>query len=433
LKKGNPVPVRPEDADLFAPERAFLVGLDWRRASALTPEESLLELENLVRAAGAQVAGGVIQKRNKGDPALLIGRGKATEVAAEVKEVEANLVVFDEPLAPAQQRNLEEALDVRVVDRPTVILDIFAQRARTNEGRLQVELAQLEYELPRLRGWGGELSRTAGGIGIRGPGETKLEIDRRRVMRKISTLKRKLKDISRRRSLERAGRAALPLAAIVGYTNSGKTTLLNRLAGSEAYAADVPFATLDPFIKRTRLPSGRVVLLADTVGFISNLPPDLIAAFRATMEEIARADVILVVRDVTAADIEGRAEVVEDLLSQLGAREKRRVDVFNKADLAPDFDVGRYELLGFENPVAISAATGDGCDRLVALLDDLLAGEGVRVVADLSPGPLLSEVYERGRVLARDDCDGRVRVVADVPPELARRLEPYAAADKGAP
>lgn len=260
-----------------------------------------------------------------------------------------------------------------------------------------------------------------------------MEIDRRRVMRKISTLKRKLKDISRRRSLERAGRAALPLAAIVGYTNSGKTTLLNRLAGSEAYAADVPFATLDPFIKRARLPSGRAVLLADTVGFISNLPPDLIAAFRATMEEIARADVIIVVRDVTAADIEGRAEVVEDLLSQLGAREKRRVDVFNKADLAPDFDVGRYELLGFENPVAISAATGDGCDRLVALLDDLLASEGVRVVVDLSPGPLLSEVYERGRVLARDDCDGRVRVVADVPPELARRLEPHAAADKGVP
>jgi len=427
------VPVRPEDADRFAAERAFLVGVDWRRASALTSEESLLELENLVRAAGAGVAGGVIQKRNKADPALLIGRGKAAEVAAEVKETEANLVVFDEPLTPAQQRNLEEALDVRVVDRPTVILDIFAQRARTNEGRLQVELAQLEYELPRLRGWGGELSRTAGGIGIRGPGETKLEIDRRRVMRKISTLKRKLKDVSRRRSLERAGRAALPLAAIVGYTNSGKTTLLNRLAGSEAYAADVPFATLDPFIKRARLPSGRVVLLADTVGFISNLPPDIIAAFRATMEEITRADVILVVRDVTAANIEGRAEVVEDLLSELGAREKRRVDVFNKADLVPDFDVGRYELLGFENPVAISAATGDGCDRLVALMDDVLAGEGVRVVAELSPGPLLTEVYERGRVLTRDDHDGRVRVVADVPAELARRLEPYAAADKGVP
>jgi GTP-binding protein HflX len=427
------VPVRPEDADRFALERAFLVGVDWGRAAALTPEESLFELENLVRAAGADVVGGVIQKRGKADAALLIGRGKAAAVAAEVKEAEANLVVFDEPLTPAQQRNLEEELDVRVVDRPTVILDIFAQRARTNEGRLQVELAQLEYELPRLRGWGGELSRTAGGIGTRGPGETKLEIDRRRVMRKISTLKRKLKDISRRRSLERAGRAGLPLAAIVGYTNSGKTTLLNRLARAEAYAADVPFATLDPFIKRARLPSGRVILLADTVGFISNLPPDLIAAFRATMEEIGRADVVLVVRDVTAADIEGRAEIVEDLLNELGAREKRRVDVFNKADLVPGFDVSRYGQLGFENPVAISAASGDGCDRLVALLGDLLAREGVRVAAELPPGSLLTEVYERGRVLARDDRDGRVRVVADVPPELARRLQPYAVADEGVP
>ena len=427
------MPVRPEDADRFAPERAFLVGVDWGRASALTSEGSLVELENLVRAAGADVVGGVMQKRKKADAALLIGRGKVAAVAAEVKEMEANLVVFDEPLTPAQQRNLEKKLDVRVVDRPTVILDIFAQRARTNEGRLQVELAQLEHELPRLRGWGGELSRTAGGIGTRGPGETKLEIDRRRVMRKISTLKRKLKDIARRRSLERAGRADLPLAAIVGYTNSGKTTLLNRLAGSEAYAADVPFTTLDPFIKRARLPSGRVILLADTVGFISNLPPDLITAFRATMEEIGRADVILVVRDVTATEIEGRAEVVEDLLSELGAREKRRVDVFNKVDLVPDFDVARYEQLGFENPVAISAATGDGCDRLVALIDDFLGREGVRVVAELSPGPLLTEVYERGRVLARDYRDGRVRVVADVSPELARRLEPYAAADKDIP
>ncbi len=427
------MPVRPEDADRFAPERAFLVGVDWGRPSALTSEESLVELESLVRAAGADVVGGVMQKRKKADAALLIGRGKVAAVAAEVKEMEANLVVFDEPLTPAQQRNLEKKLDVRVVDRPTVILDIFAQRARTNEGRLQVELAQLEHELPRLRGWGGELSRTAGGIGTRGPGETKLEIDRRRVMRKISTLKRKLKDIARRRSLERAGRADLPLAAIVGYTNSGKTTLLNRLAGSEAYAADVPFATLDPFIKRARLPSGRVILLADTVGFISNLPPDLITAFRATMEEIGRADVILVVRDVTATEIEGRAEVVEDLLSELGAREKRRVDVFNKVDLVPDFDVARYEQLGFENPVAISAATGDGCDRLVALIEDFLGREGVRVVAELSPGPLLTEVYERGRVLARDYRDGRVRVVADVSPELARRLEPYAAADKDIP
>lgn len=425
------MPVRPEDADRFAPERAYLVGANWGKAAALTAEESLTELENLVRAAGAEVVGGVIQRRTKPDAALLVGSGKAREIAAEAREAEANLVAFDEPLTPAQQRNLEEKLDVRVVDRPAVILDIFAQRARTNEGRLQVELAQLEYELPRLRGWGGELSRTAGGIGTRGPGETKLEIDRRRVMKRIATLKRKIKDVSRRRSLERAGRASLPLVAIAGYTNSGKTTLLNRLAGADAYAADVPFATLDPFVKRARLPSARAILLADTVGFISNLPADLVAAFRATMEEIRVADLIIVVRDVTAANLEARAKVVEELLADLGAREKPRVDAFNKVDLAPGFDVARFGEIGFERPIAISAATGEGCDRLLELLDELLAREGVRVVAELAPGPLLAEVYERGRVRARDYRDGRVRVVADVPAELARRLEAYVPADEG--
>jgi GTP-binding protein HflX len=426
------MPLRPEDRDRFAPEAAFLVGLDWGRKAALAAEESLAELENLVRAAGAQVVGGVIQRRSKADTALLIGRGKAEKVAVEARAAGANLVVFDEPLTPAQQRNLEKELDVRVVDRPAVILDIFAQRARTNEGRLQVELAQLEYELPRLRGWGGELSRTAGGIGTRGPGETKLEIDRRRVMRKISTLKRKIKEIARRRSLERAGRAGLPLVALVGYTNSGKTTLLNRLAGAEAYAADVPFATLDPFVKRVRLPSGRVVLVADTVGLISNLPADLVAAFRATLEEIRVAAVIVVVRDVTAANVEGQAEVVEELLAVLGARAKKRIDAFNKVDLAPGFDVSRCEALGFENPLAISALTGYGCERLLAAMDELVARGDIRVEAELAPGPLLEEVYERGRVVARDEREGRVRLVADVPAELARRLEPYAPAAEAA-
>lgn len=425
------MPIRPEDVDRFARERAYLVGVDWGSGSALSPEESLIELEHLVRAAGAEVVGGVIARRRKPEAALLLGRGKAEEIAAEAKESEANLVVFDEPLTPAQQRNLEGKLDLRVVDRPTVILDIFAQRARTNEGRLQVELAQLEYELPRLRGWGGELSRTAGGIGTRGPGETKLEIDRRRVMRRIATLKKKIKGIARRRTLERAGRATLPLVALVGYTNSGKTTLLNRLAGAEAYAANVPFATLDPFVKRVPLPSGRVVLFADTVGLIANLPPDLVAAFRATLEEIKLADLILVLRDVTAADVEGRAEIVEDLLTELGARDRRRLDVFNKIDLVPAFDVARYGERGFERPVAISAATGEGCERLLATVEEILAGEEVRVVAELPPGALLAEVYDQGRVLARGDHDGRVRIVADVSPALARRLEPYAPAEEG--
>ncbi len=420
------MPVRAEDVDRFAAERAYLVGVDWRRSSPLTPEESLSELESLVIAAGVEVCGGVIQKRRKADAALLIGRGKAEEVGAEAKELEANLVVFDEALSPAQQRNLEEKLDVRVVDRAAVILDIFARRARTGEGRLQVELAQLEYELPRLRGWGGELSRTAGGIGTRGPGETKLEKDRRRVVKRIASLKGKIKRISRRRSLERAGRAGLPLVALVGYTNGGKTTLFNRLAGAAALVGDFPFATLDPFIKRGELPSGRVVLFADTVGFIANLPSDLVAAFRATLEEIGVADVVVVVRDVTAANVEGRAEVVEELLATLGARDKPRVDAFNKIDLVPDFDIRRYEEMGFTRPVAISAATGTGCARLGELIDKLLAEREVRVVAELSPGRLLSELFERGRVVHKEYVAGRVRVTADVPPALARRLAPYA-------
>jgi GTP-binding protein HflX len=251
-------------------------------------------------------------------------------------------------------------------------------------------------------------------------------------MRKISTLKRKIKEIARRRSLERAGRAGLPLVALVGYTNSGKTTLLNRLAGAEAYAADVPFATLDPFVKRVRLPSGRVVLVADTVGLISNLPADLVAAFRATLEEIRVAAVIVVVRDVTAANVEGQAEVVEELLAVLGARAKKRIDAFNKVDLAPGFDVSRCEALGFENPLAISALTGYGCERLLAAMDELVARGDIRVEAELAPGPLLEEVYERGRVVARDEREGRVRLVADVPAELARRLEPYAPAAEAA-
>ena len=425
------MPIRPEDADLFAAERAYLVGVDWGRRRAFTPEESLSELETLVTAAGAAVVGGVIHRRNRADAAFLIGKGKVEEAREEARRLGVNLVVFDEPLSPAQQRNLEQALDIRVVDRPTVILDIFAHRARTNEGRLQVELAQLEYEFPRLRGWGGELSRLAGGIGTRGPGETKLETDRRRVMKRVGALKRKLKDIGRRRALERKGRAAFPLVVLAGYTNSGKTTLLNRLAGSDAFAADVPFATLDPTVRRVRLPSGRLVLFADTVGFIANLPADLVAAFRATFEEIQLADLVLVVADLTAANPEAHAGVVEELLTVLGAREKRRVDVFNKADVAPAFDAVRFRELGYSSPLAISARTGEGVGALLDAIDELLAADFIRVVAALPPGPLLAEVYARGRVVQRESRDGLTRVTADVAPELARRLEPYAVIGTG--
>lgn len=420
------MPVRPEDKDVFAPERAFLVAVDWGRPRVFTVDESLSELASLVEAAGAEVVARVVQKRERPDAALLIGRGKVDEIAVAVKDLQANLVVFDEPLSPAQKRNLEERLDVRVIDRPTVILAIFARRARTNEGRFQVELAQLQYELPRLRGWGGELSRTAGGIGTRGPGETKLESDRRRVVKRIALLKEKIAAISKRRALERSGRAGLPAVALVGYTNSGKTTLWNRLTGAEAFAADQPFATLDPFVKRVRLPSGRLILAADTVGFIANLPLDLLAAFRATMEEVRTADALVVVHDLTAANVVGQASVAEGILTFLGAREKPRIDVFNKLDLASKFEVEKFLELGFTRPLAISALTGAGCDALLRSLDDVLAQNEVRIVADVPFGPLLNEVYERGRVWAREERDGIVRVTASVAPDLARRLAPYA-------
>jgi GTP-binding protein HflX len=425
------MPIRPEDADKFARERAFLIAVDWGRRGAFTAEESLAELEILVAATGAEIVGAVIQRRRGADAAFLIGSGKAEEVAIEIEENEANVVVFDEALSPAQQRNLETKFDVRVIDRPTVILDIFARRAQTNEGRLQVELAQLEYQLPRLRGWGGELSRLAGGIGTRGPGETKLESDRRRVVKRIDTLKAKLRLISRRRQLERAGRRGVPLVAIAGYTNTGKTTLLNRIAASEAYAADLPFATLDPTVKRVRLPSGQVALFADTVGFIANLPSDLVAAFRATFEEIETADILLVVSDLTAANPEGRAEVVEDLLTTLGARDKPRLDVFNKLDCARGFDAGRLAALGFTNPIAVSAATGEGVDALLAWVEDLLAAGQVRVTVELAPGPLLNEIFERGRILSREYAGAHVRVTADVPADLARRLDDRRAVPEG--
>lgn len=417
------MPIRPEDADKFARERAFLVAVDWGRRGAFSPEESLAELETLVAATGAEIVGAVIQRRRGADAAFLIGSGKAEEVAREIEENEATVVVFDEALSPAQQRNLETKLDVRVVDRPTVILDIFARRAQTNEGRLQVELAQLEYQLPRLRGWGGQLSRLAGGIGTRGPGETKLESDRRRVVKRIASLKAKIRTIGRRRHLERAGRRGIPLVAIAGYTNTGKTTLLNRLAGADAFAANLPFATLDPTVKRVRLPSGHIALFADTVGFIANLPADLIAAFRATFEEIETADLLLVVSDLTAANPEGRAEVVEDLLTALGAREKPRLDVFNKLDCARGFDAARLAALGFTEPIAVSAANGEGIDELRARIEEVLTANYVHIDAELAPGPLLNEIYERGRLIGREDAGAAVHVIADVPADLARRLD----------
>jgi GTP-binding protein HflX len=421
------MPIRDEDRDRFEEQRAYLVGVDYG-GGALSAEESLEELAALAEAADAAVVGGAIQRRDKPDARFLVGSGKVSEIRSEVKNLDANLVVFDDGLSPAQQRNLEEELDTRVVDRPTVILDIFARRARTAEGRLQVELAQLEYLLPRLRGWGEALTRTGGGIGTRGPGETKLEVDRRRIRRRITTLKRRIGKVQNRRSLERAGRSGVPTVAIVGYTNSGKSTLLNALAGAEDYAADVPFATLDPHVKRGKLPSGRTVLYADTVGFISRLPHDLVAAFRATLEEVVYASVLLIVHDAAGPNPGGRAAVVEEILEELGARETPRLNLFNKIDLLENgFDADRWAESGFDNPIGISALYGDGLDEALEVLELVLAKAGTPTILRLpaSDGALLSELYERARVVSVNPDGDELVVTVVLDDELARRYAGY--------
>lgn len=421
------MPIRLEDIDHFEDEIAFLVGVDWG-GGAISADESLEELAALAETAGAEVVGGAIQTRNKPSPRLFIGKGKAEEVSLEAKELGANVVVFDEELSPAQQRNLEEKLDIRVIDRTTLILDIFAQRAQTQEGRLQVELAQLEYLLPRLRGWGESLTRPGGGIGTRGPGETKLEEDRQRIQKRLVHMRRKLSKVTKRRELERARREEIPVAAIVGYTNAGKSTLLNALAGSEDFADEMLFATLDPHIKRTKLPAGRGVLLSDTVGFISRLPTDLVAAFKSTMEEVRYADVLLVVHDITSGNIDGRAAVVEEIITELGARETPRLNLFNKIDLIDGhFDHERWERAGFDNPLPISAKAGTGLDEAMQALDKLIALTGTKTIfrIPLHRGDITAAVFERSRVVSHTNESEYTHIVAVCPDDIRRRYAEY--------
>jgi GTPase len=385
------------------------------------------ELGLLARSAGARVVGRVIQDRPRRDPATLIGRGKAEEVARLADETEADVLVFDDELSPAQQRNLEEAVGRKTLDRTQLILDIFARRARTREGRLQVELAQLDYMLPRLTGKGVLLSRLGGGIGTRGPGETKLETDRRRIRQRIANIRRDIEKVRRDRTTRRVGRqrGATPLVALVGYTNAGKSTLFTALTRAQTAVSDQLFMTLDPLVRRAPVGGGQEVLLADTVGFIQKLPHSLVAAFRATLEEITAADLLLHVMDASAEDLEEREAAVEAVLKEIGGQDRPRIVVLNKADATPE---GRARSLqeSRAGSVLVSARTGDG----LSMLKDAIATR-----LELRPRNVhlrfnrhddaraIAAVYTSGRVIAHEVRGDEVRIEAELPERLVGRYE----------
>jgi len=384
-------------------------------------EESLEELGELARSAGASVVGSLVQERERRDSATLVGRGKVDEIAGLSEELDANLLVVDEELSPAQQRNIEKVVGIKTLDRTQLILDIFAHRARTREGRLQVELAQLEYFLPRLTGRGVLLSRLGGGIGTRGPGETKLETDRRRIRQRILVVRRDIEHVRRERLTRREARRRheVPVVALVGYTNAGKSTLFNTLSRGGAPVSDQLFVTLDPLVRRVPLGGGRQIMVVDTVGFIQKLPHALVAAFRATLEEVVEADLLLHVIDASTADLGEREAAVDAVLGEIGAGDRPRILVLNKSDQAPAV---RTSALA-PGSVLVSARTGDGIDELLASVASRLELEPrrVRLRFRTADKGAISAVYAAGRVLEHEVEGEEVTLQAELPERLLVR------------
>ncbi|MGH2428188.1 MAG: GTPase HflX [Candidatus Limnocylindria bacterium] len=388
--------------DLTTPvERAFLIGLDDPGDHRWPIHRSLAELAALAEAAGATVVGTAFQRRTKADPAWYFGKGRAAELVDEKAASDFNVLIVDDELAPNQQRMLEKLLECKVLDRSALIIDIFARHAKTKEGRLQVELAALEYHLPRLTRLWTHLSRTGGGIGTRGPGESQLETDRRLIREKIKKVRGELADVKRHRSTAARNRDRNEVAtvALVGYTNAGKSTLLNTLAGADVYAADTLFATLDPTSRQVGLPSGQTVVVSDTVGFINKLPHDLVDAFRATLEEVVRADLLLEVVDAADPDFVGQQAAVQSVLDELGAGAKPRITVFNKIDLL-DADLRAGPMPSSQQAAFVSAMSGEGREELLKRIADALRSQMVAVDAVVP--------YERGALVARARSSGDV-------------------------
>ncbi len=417
---------RGKTVSLAVREKALLVGVD--RQGGWDVADSLAELAQLAETAGAAVADSLWQKRDRPDAAYFVGRGKVQDIAAARQEKGANLVIFDDELSPAQQRNLEQALGTKVLDRTALILDIFAQRARTHEGKLQVELAQLKYNLPRLGGQGLVLSRLGGGIGTRGPGETKLEVDRRRIRERISEIEREIGQIRRHRDLHRQRRQAarIPGIALVGYTNAGKSTLLNALTAADVLAEDKLFATLDPTTRKIVLPGGQEALLTDTVGFIQKLPHQLVAAFRATLEEVVQADLLLHVIDASHPRCQEQSDAVFAVLGELGAADKPVITVYNKTDRLDNPHL-KERLLRLPDSVAISALGGEGITALLDLVRAFLRRRSVEIVLIIPYGDsgVLARLYDIGAVNATDYTADGIRVAASLPPGEAAVFRRY--------
>lgn len=402
-------------------------------------EDSLSELAQLAQTAGLVVVGQAVQRLERPHPATFIGMGKAKEVAAEVVRAAADVVIFDDELSPRHQRELEKELgdDIKLLDRTSLILDIFAQHARTREGALQVELAQYEYRLPRLtRAWahlarqaGGRAGGSTGGVGVRGPGETQLETDRRVIGRRIARLKRELEGVRAHRSRHRARRRrqGVPVVAIVGYTNAGKSTLLNALADADIVAEDKLFATLDPTTRRVELPGGGLALFTDTVGFIQKLPTQLVAAFRATLEEVTEADLLLHVVDATHPQAIRQTEAVFETLEDIGAAGKPMVTALNKTDLLSRLDGVTSMSLSLPNAVLISALTGDGLEALLACVEEVLEEQMAKldVLIPYELGELVDLFHRRGLIEQEEHTRAGTRIVGRVPRALVGRFDGF--------